>query len=241
MVFDLDGTLVDTAGDIVASSNYLRSLRGLAPFSREEVLELVGFGVGVVERDRVIDGSGISQGDALIGLASNGVHSNGFSLVRDIVDAGIRAGKLDWRSENEELNTSLAAALLAPTRIYVKPLLNVLRDFQVKGMAHITGGGFPGNVPRVLPKGVRAVIDPDAWPRLPIFELLERVGELDQAEMLRVFNCGIGMLLVIPSEQADDVLDRLRAQGERAYRIGITEARGPDDPPLRYEKLPNLG
>jgi phosphoribosylformylglycinamidine cyclo-ligase len=205
----------------------------------EGEIELVGFGVGVVERDRVIDGSAISQGDALIGLASTGVHSNGFTLVRDIVDAGIQSGKLDWRTENEELNTSLAAALLAPTRIYVKPLLNVMRDFQVRGMAHITGGGFPGNVPRVLPKGVQARIDPSAWPRPPIFGLLQRVGELDEAEMLRVFNCGIGMVLVVPSHQAEDVLDRLRAQGERAYRIGSTEAKGPDDPALVFGPLPS--
>ena len=204
-------------------------------------IELVGFGVGVVERDRVIDGSGISQGDALIGLASNGVHSNGFTLVRDIVDPALRSGQLDWRAENEELNTSLAAALLAPTRIYVKPLLNVVRDFQVRGMAHITGGGFPGNVPRVLPKGVRALIDPTSWPRPPIFDLLARVGEVDEAEMLRVFNCGIGMVLVVPEAQSEDILDRLRAQGERAYRIVITEAKGPDDPPLAFGPLPNAG
>jgi phosphoribosylformylglycinamidine cyclo-ligase len=202
-------------------------------------IELVGFGVGVVERDRVIDGSAISQGDTLIGLASTGIHSNGYTLVRDIVDTGIRAGQLDWRSENEELNTTLAAALLAPTRIYVKPLLNVMRDFQIRGVVHITGGGFSGNVPRVLPKGVRALIDPTSWPRPPIFGLLQRVGELDEAEMLRVFNCGIGMVLIVPSEQAEDVLDRLRAQGERAHRIGITEARGPDDPPLVFGPLPD--
>ena len=201
-------------------------------------LELVGFGVGVVERERVIDGSAISRGDALIGLASNGVHSNGYSLVRNIVDPAIAAGRLDWRSENEELNTSLAAALLAPTRIYVKPLLNVMRDFQVKGMAHITGGGFPGNVPRILPKGVQALIDPNSWPRPPIFGLLQREGELDANEMLRVFNCGIGMVLLVPEEQSEDVLDRLRAQGERAYRIGTTSARGPEDLPLVFGKLP---
>ena len=201
-------------------------------------IELVGFGVGVVERDRVIDGSAISQGDVLIGLSSNGVHSNGYSLVRSVVDPAIASGKLDWRAENDELNTSLAAALLAPTRIYVKPLLNVMRDFHVKGMAHITGGGFPGNVPRILPKGVQAQLDPDSWPRPPIFGLLQRMGELDADEMLRVFNCGIGMVVIVPAEQAEDVLDRLRAQGERAYRIGVTDTRGPEDPPLVFGKLP---
>ena len=135
-------------------------------------LELVGFGVGVVERERIIDGSSISQGDAIIGLASSGCHSNGYSLVRRIVEEGVRAGQLDLRGEHPELNNSLASALLAPTRIYVKPILNVVRDYRVNGIVHITGGGFLGNVPRVLPKSVRARIDPSAWPRPPIFGLL---------------------------------------------------------------------
>jgi len=207
----------------------------------EGEIELVGFGVGVVERDRLIDGSGISQGDALLGLASSGCHSNGYSLVRNIVEAGVRAGRLDLRAENAELNTSLAAALLAPTRIYVKPLLNVMRDFNIKGMAHITGGGFSGNVPRSLPKGVRARIDPTSWPRPPIFGLLQREGNLDESEMLRVFNCGIGMVIVVPSEQSEDVLDRLRAVGERAYRIGEIEAKAPDAAPLLLGPLPSQG
>jgi phosphoribosylformylglycinamidine cyclo-ligase len=195
----------------------------------EGEIELVGFAVGVVERDRVIDGSGISQGDAVLGLASSGCHSNGYSLVRSIVEAGAGAGRIDLRAENAELNTSVAAALLAPTRIYVKSLLNVMRDFTIKGMAHITGGGFPGNVPRILPKGVRARIDPNAWPRPQIFGLLQREGRVSEDEMLRVFNCGIGMVLVVSAEQESDVLDRLRAVGERAYRIGEIEAKGPDD------------
>jgi len=198
-------------------------------------VEMVGFGVGVVERDRLIDGSSISVGDQVIGLASSGIHSNGFSLVRQIVETGARAGHLDLRAENDELNTSLASALLAPTRIYVKPVLNVVRDFTIKGIVHITGGGFEGNVPRVLPKGVRARIDPRAWPRPPIFGLLQRHGELPDSEMLRVFNCGIGMLLIVPAEQADEISDRLPALGERPYRIGTIEARGPDEPALVFD------
>ena len=197
-------------------------------------IELVGFGVGVAERDRLIDGSSISQGDAILGLASSGCHSNGYSLVRRIVETGVRAGHLDLRGENPELNTSLASALLAPTRIYVKPILNVMRDFTIEGIAHITGGGFAGNVPRVLPKGVRARIDPDAWPRPPLFGLLQRHGEISDEEMLRVFNCGIGMVLVVPPEQVEDILDRLRAVGERAYRIGEIEVKGPEEAPLLF-------
>ena len=195
-------------------------------------LEMVGFGVGVVEREGLIDGSSISHGDAILGLASSGFHSNGYSLVREIVDAGVKAGTLDLRGENDELNTSLASALLAPTRIYVKPILNLRRDFTLKGLVHITGGGFVGNVPRVLPKGVRARIDPTTWPRPTLFSLLQRVGEIDEGEMLRVFNCGIGMLLIVPREEATDVMERLQALGERCYRVGEVEARAPEDPPL---------
>jgi phosphoribosylformylglycinamidine cyclo-ligase len=207
----------------------------------EGEVEMVGFGVGVVERDRLIDGSSVSQGDAVVGIASSGCHSNGYSLVRRILDRTIGDDDAALRAEIPELNTSLASALLAPTRIYVKPLLNVARDFTLKSLAHITGGGFVGNVPRVLPKGVRAHIDPGAWPRPPIFEWLKRHGEISEDEMLRVFNCGIGMVAIVPSEQASDVIDRLRAVGERAYRIGVVEAKAPDDPPLRFDPSPSSG
>ena len=199
-------------------------------------LELVGFGVGVVERERVIDGSSISQGDAIIGLASSGCHSNGYSLVRRIVEEGVRAGQLDLRGEHPELNNSLASALLAPTRIYVKPILNVVRDYRVNGIVHITGGGFLGNVPRVLPKSVRARIDPRAWPRPPIFGLLQKQAELPESEMLRVFNCGVGMILIVAADEAGDVVLRLKALGERAYRIGQIEPRLPDEPALKFDK-----
>ncbi len=199
-------------------------------------LEMVGFGVGVVERDRVIDGASISHGDAIIGLASSGCHSNGYSLARQIVEEGVRAGRMDLRAEHPELNTSLAGALLAPTRIYVKPILNVARDYGVKGIVHITGGGFLGNVPRVLPKSVRARIDPSSWPRPPIFGFLQKHAELPESEMLRVFNCGIGMLLIVGTDEAEDVARRLEALGERAYRIGQIEARPPDEPALVFDE-----
>ncbi len=200
-------------------------------------LELVGFGVGVVEREALIDGSSISHGDSLIGLASSGCHSNGYSLVRRIVSEGVEAGRYDLKSHVEELDTSLLGALLQPTRIYVKPVLNVMRDFSLKGVVHVTGGGFPGNIPRVLPKGVRACIDPASWPRPPIFGFLQQQAELPESEMLRVFNCGIGMVLVVPREEESDVIDRLGALGERAYPIGEVEARQPDEEPLLYRPL----
>jgi phosphoribosylformylglycinamidine cyclo-ligase len=197
-------------------------------------VELVGFGVGVVEREKVIDGSTIREGDVLLGLSSNGVHSNGFSLVRSILDQAERAGNLDLRAEDPDLNGSVASALLAPTRIYVKPILNLLRDFTLNGMVHVTGGGFGGNVPRILPKGVRARIDTSSWPRPPIFGWLQRRGEIEEAEMLRVFNCGIGMILIVPREQADDITQRLQGMGERVYVIGEIERKAPDEPPLLY-------
>ena len=204
-------------------------------------LELVGFGVGVVERDRIIDGSTISHGDAVLGIASSGCHSNGYSLVRRIVEAGVRAGHVDLRAEQPDLNASLASALLTPTRIYVKPILHLVRDFTLKGLVHVTGGGFPGNVPRVLPKSVRARIDPTSWPRPAIFGWMRRQGEIGEDEMLRVFNCGIGMILIVPRDEADEILERLQALGERAYRIGEIEAKGPDDPPLLFESEPAAG
>jgi len=204
-------------------------------FYRKAELELVGFGVGVVERDKVIDGSSIRAGDALIGLASNGLHSNGFSLVRAVVEEGLLAGRFDLFADQEALNGSLASALLAPTRIYVKPVLNLLRDFSLNGIVHVTGGGFVGNVPRVLPQGLAARIDPAAWPRPAIFGWLQREKEIAESEMLRVFNCGIGLVLAVPHEQAEDVCDRLRALGERPHRIGEVDRRGPDEPALVFE------
>jgi len=202
---------------------------------RDGDIELVGMGVGVVDREKVIDGSTISQGDTMLGLASSGCHSNGYSLVRKIIDDEEKNAGLDLRAVNDDLNTSIGGALLTPTRIYVKPILNVLRDFPVKGMIHITGGGFPGNIPRVLPKSVRARIDPLAWPRPPIFGLLQRLGDVSDDEMLRVFNCGIGMAMIVAPEVAEDVTERLSALGERTYPIGRVEAKDADGASLRFD------
>lgn len=188
-------------------------------------LELVGFGVGVVERTKLIDGSSIRAGDVILGLGSSGFHSNGYSLVRQVAEASVAAGKLDWKGENEELNTTLASALLTPTRIYVKPVLNLLRDFPIHGIVHVTGGGFLGNLPRVLPQSVQAVIDPTAWPRPAVMSLIQRHGEISDAEMLRVFNCGIGMVLIVASNVAEDMTQRLSGMGERVWTIGHTEQK----------------
>jgi len=198
-------------------------------------VELVGFGLGVVERDAVIDGSTIREGDVLLGLASSGFHSNGYSLVRQVVSEGVESGSVDLFAEDDSLNTTLASALLAPTRIYVKPLLNIVRGFTVNGIVHITGGGFAGNLPRVLPKGVRARVDPQAWPRPGVISWLQRRAELPEEEMLRVFNGGIGMVLVVAREEAEDIQQRLEGLGERAYLIGEVERRKPEEPALLFD------
>ena len=199
---------------------------------REGDLEMVGFSVGVVERDSIIDGSTISEGDSVIGLASSGFHSNGYSLVRSILDKSIAAGESELFGTAPGLKSSLASELLAPTRIYVKPILNLLRDFTVHGLCHITGGGFDGNIPRVLPRAVRARINPAAWPRPGVYDWIQQRGELDESELLRVFNCGIGMVIVAPEEQTGDICQRLEGLGERAYVIGKIERKNPDEAPL---------
>ena len=179
--------------------------------------DLAGFTVGVVDRDAIIDGSSIQVGEVIIGIASNGLHSNGYSLARRIVDERL-GGSLD--TIRPELNESLGDALLRPTRIYVKAILNLLRDFDIRGMAHITGGGLLENVPRVLPNHCKAVINKEAWPKLPLFELLREAGNLEEQELYRTFNYGIGMVLVVPKDSAEDILSRLQGLGEKAYLIG---------------------
>jgi len=202
---------------------------------RDGELELVGFSVGVVERDRLIDGSTVSEGDVLIGLASSGFHSNGYSLVRSVLDEAIAAGKVDLFAETEHLKSTLASALLAPTRIYVKPVLNVARDFELHGIVHVTGGGFDGNLPRVLPKSVRARVDPQSWPRPGVYPWIQSLAELPESELLRVFNCGVGMGVVAPREQSDDLIERFQGLGERAYLIGEVERKAPDEPSIVFD------
>lgn len=176
--------------------------------------DLAGFCVGVVERDRIIDGSNAQPGDIVIGLASSGPHSNGFSLIRRVLDrypddAEVR---LDDRG-------CLLDALLAPTRIYVRALLQLLERVSVKGLAHITGGGLTENIPRVLPSGLGVRLDSSAWPKLPVFEWLERRG-IASEEMHRTFNCGIGMIVIVAGDATEATLGGLRDAGEQAWRIG---------------------
>jgi len=199
-----------------------------------EDYDLAGFAVGAAERGNLLPRGDLGPGDVLLGLASSGVHSNGFSLVRRIVAA---SGLSLADPAPFAPGRTLGQALLAPTRIYVKPLLALHRAGLLKAAAHITGGGLPGNLPRVLPEGVEAVVDATAWPVPPVFGWLARTGNVAAEELLRVFNCGIGMVAVVAADQAEDAAARLRAEGETVFRIGHLAAR-PGAAGLRIENLP---
>jgi phosphoribosylformylglycinamidine cyclo-ligase len=183
-----------------------------------EDYDLAGFCVGVVEKDAIIDGSRVAAGDAIIGLASSGPHSNGYSLIRKLIASADAspATVLDGRP--------LFDRLLAPTRIYVKALLALARALPVHGLAHITGGGLTDNIPRVLPAGLEAQLQRRAWPRDPVFDWLQHVARVDSAEMYRTFNCGIGMVVIVPPAQAAATVQFLNARGERAQLIGEVRA-----------------
>jgi phosphoribosylformylglycinamidine cyclo-ligase len=187
--------------------------------------DLAGFCVGVVEKDAILDGSRVAAGDVLIGLPSSGPHSNGYSLIRKVLE---RSGTgLDQAFDG----SSLGQCLLEPTRIYVKPLLQLLAQAEVHALAHITGGGISENLPRVLPQGCAAVVDLEAWSLPPVFQWLRQQGGIADAEMLRTFNCGIGMIVCLPAGQFDAALAELRAAGESPLRLGHIE---PGSPSVRY-------
>ncbi len=190
--------------------------------------DLAGFAVGVVEKSAIIDGAGIAPGDVVLGLPSSGAHSNGYSLVRKIIARSRPdlAAPFDRGVAEGAGRRTLADAIMAPTRIYVKPLLALMQAMPVKGMAHIPGGGLTENVPRVLPDEVKAVIDPSKWQRPKLFDWLQAEGNVAGGEMHRVFNCGIGMVVVVAREHAYQALQLLRAAGEPAVEIGRIEARG---------------
>ena len=182
-----------------------------------EEYDLAGFSVGVVDNDKIIDGSTITKGDQIIGIASSGLHSNGFSLARKIF---IETLKLDLTTTPAGLDKPIGDTLLEPTRIYVKSILNLLRDFNIKGIAHITGGGLLENIPRILPKHCKAVIEKDSWSKPVIFEMLREGGNIPEHEMYRTFNYGIGMILVVPGKDCEDIIGRLAGLGDHAQVIG---------------------
>lgn len=177
--------------------------------------DLAGFAVGAVEKSKIIDGSTIGPGDVVLGLASSGIHSNGYSLVRKIIERAQPDLNADFDGR------SLAEALMAPTHIYVKPLLSLMASVDVKGMAHITGGGLVENIPRVLQAGLTAELDHRAWPLPPLFSWLQKHGGVADAEMHRVFNCGIGMVVVVAAADVSAATDLLSAAGEKVWSIGV--------------------
>jgi phosphoribosylformylglycinamidine cyclo-ligase len=193
--------------------------------------DLAGFVVGVVERDAIIDGSTIAVGHHIIGLAASGLHANGFSLVRKVL---FERHHLHVDDDIPELGGPLGEELLKPTRIYVETVLNLLRDFPLSGICHITGGGLTDNLPRILPKPCQAVIHRQSWPVPPIFHFLRDRGNIPEDEMLRTFNNGIGLALVVAEDHVADVLLRLQGLNEQGFIIGEIIARKNDDPPLVY-------
>ncbi len=215
---------VDVAANVVTGIGTGCELAGCALVGGEtaempgmyegEDYDLAGFCVGVVEQSKIIDGSKVKAGDVLIGVASSGAHSNGYSLLRKILDV-----------KNVDLaqivdGRPLADVAMEPTRIYVKPILQLLKEVDVHAMAHITGGGLPGNLPRVLPNGAQAVVNEASWEWPELFKLLQREGGVEQFEMYRTFNCGVGMVLVVDAADADKTVERLNSLGEKAFTMG---------------------
>lgn len=196
--------------------------------------DLAGFTVGVVDNDKIIDGSTTTVGDKVIGIGSSGLHSNGYSLARKVCFEHLG---LQPDQTPEGFDRPIGDILLEPTRIYVRTVQNILRDFTVRAMAHITGGGLLENIPRVLPRHCRVVIDTGAWPKPAIFEFLRQKGNIPAEEMYRTFNYGIGMVLIVPAESASEIVDRLHGLGETAWLIGEVGACGEDKPQVVLEGL----
>ncbi|HMY96310.1 MAG TPA: phosphoribosylformylglycinamidine cyclo-ligase [Pseudomonadales bacterium] len=189
--------------------------------------DLAGFCVGVVEAQQIIDGSRVTPGDAVIALPSSGAHSNGYSLIRKIIEHS--AADLQQPLDGQPL----IDRLLAPTRIYVRPILALIRTLEVKAIAHITGGGLIENIPRVLPQDTQAVIERASWQRPALFDWLQQQGAVEESEMLRTFNCGVGLVLVVAAENAEAAMNQLRQSGEAPWQIGRIAACAPQQPAVQ--------
>ncbi|KXF81228.1 phosphoribosylformylglycinamidine cyclo-ligase [Enterovibrio coralii] len=218
---------VDTAADVVTGIGEGCMQSGCALIGGEtaempgmyhgEDYDVAGFCVGVVEKEDIIDGSKVAEGNALIAVASSGPHSNGFSLIRKIIEVS----SADISAELE--GKTLSDHLLEPTRIYVKPVLKMLESCDIHAISHITGGGFWENIPRVLPKGTKAVVDGNSWEWPAIFNWLQEKGNVTEHEMYRTFNCGVGLVIALPEEQAQQAIDILNQEGENAWLLGRIE------------------
>ncbi|WP_459168597.1 phosphoribosylformylglycinamidine cyclo-ligase [Natronospora cellulosivora (SeqCode)] len=189
----------------------------LPDFYQKGEYDLAGFSVGIVDKKNIITGENIKAGDKIIGLASSGIHSNGYSLVRKIL---FEIAGYKYDQHLEELDEVLGIELLKPTKIYVKSVLELINNFEIKGIAHITGGGFIENIPRILPKGLAASVKKGSWPIHEIFKLLQEKGKVVEKEMYRTFNMGIGMVLIVPEDECDEILKIANELGEKAYIIG---------------------
>ncbi|MBR9857832.1 MAG: phosphoribosylformylglycinamidine cyclo-ligase, partial [Gammaproteobacteria bacterium] len=215
---------VDTAADVVTGIGAGCELSGCALIGGETAempgmyeagdYDLAGFCVGVVEKSGIIDGTKVAAGDALIALGSSGPHSNGYSLIRKVLEVS----EADLQQPLGD--GTLADALMAPTRIYVKPVLELIKQFDIHALSHITGGGFWENIPRVLPKGAKAVIDGSSWQWPQVFSWLQQAGGVETHEMYRTFNCGVGMVIALPADQADAAVKFMQDAGEQAWVIG---------------------
>ena len=191
-----------------------------------EDYDLAGFCVGIVEKNQIIDPQNVQKDDVLIGLASSGPHSNGYSLIRKILEVN----NIDINHEFN--NVSLGELLLSPTRIYVKSILALLENkIDIKAVAHITGGGITENIPRVLPAGHTAILKKDSWPQLPVFNWLQETGNIDNDEMYRTFNCGLGMVICVAKDKVDSTMEILQKHGEMAYIVGNVQENGPSATP----------
>lgn len=178
--------------------------------------DLAGFSVGIVDKSKIIDGKKIKAGDKLIGLPSSGIHSNGFSLVRKL----IKPNEESLKEYVQKLGCTLGEELIRPTRIYVKTILDLIEKFEIKGLSHITGGGFIENIPRMIPEGLRVKIEKGSWPVLPIFDILQELGKIEERSIYNTFNMGIGMVMAVSADIAEDVVKYLNSTGEKAYIIG---------------------
>jgi phosphoribosylformylglycinamidine cyclo-ligase len=193
--------------------------------------DLAGFVVGLADNDQLLDSSEIAVGHQLIGIGSTGLHSNGYSLVRKIFFEQLKMSVEDYV---EEFGRTLGEELLTPTRIYAKPIRNMSRDFRITGIAHITGGGLTDNLPRILPEQCKAVINTSSWTPPPVFQYLQKAGRLSFVEMMRTFNNGLGLIMVVNDDDAGEALSRLKAMGETAYHIGSVESRHDKEEPIQF-------
>lgn len=193
--------------------------------------DLAGFVVGLVDNDQLMDGSGIAVGCQLIGISSSGIHSNGYSLVRNIFFEKL---KMSINDHMAEFGRTLGEELLQPTRIYYKTINNLRKFCKVLGISHITGGGIIDNLPRILPKQCKALINPSAWEPQAIFQYLKKAGNLTETEMMRTFNNGLGLIIVVSEEECGDVLSHLQSMGEKAFHIGSVESREEQEPSVQF-------